>query len=670
MTADLGELEDSARLWRQMGNRFGELKADYNGHVSGPLTSGLWTGLAMNSYAGSAPVTAGQFDAAKTEALAIASILTESHSQLTELQTALKNQVNGAHDAGYKVDDQGQVTYDYARLDPATRNAIHHDPDFQQQVSQRRGEWQTAIDKAVRAIDDADQGCKLALSSASHGDSVNGAYGFNKDANGDIEVAEGQRAAELGKKLEDGKQLSSAEMAELQRLFRDNSDDKAFSRQLLTDIGGADDLIKLTNKLNHEMVYGYGKDHPEDLAAVEKGLAQSLATATSGPHDKFYDDWVDAMKENGRHNFGSNTDPIYGYQTLTGLMLEGGKYDSDLLQTLGNDIIAYEKDKNPALWTGWNALPGTPHDPLNSILGVMGNNPEAATEFLDPQNNDHLKYLIKDREWPGLVMNGGYGPPIEMDDPSMYVGLGDALEAATMDVPGSDMAAHDRVLNGALERLSDKGDDFPPALRQPMATALTNQAGDVYDTMGTIGRGDDVYKEDQLFEVTKQIMRDPNAMTSLNTGLIPEMVDDIQHDTSGQDAESLLRSGRTLGVLEQAQNQAIKLENPDAELPAWKTAIDMGIGHIPHVGGDIQAGVDLVADEWLKGEQERIDKIEAGDYQEGYQNRLTQSEALADLWAQNHTDHPTHSEADLSRLNEAASAGYSDSRIYSGADAG
>ncbi|WP_419998344.1 DUF6571 family protein [Streptomyces boninensis] len=673
VTADLYSLTDAAKAWKGMGERFGELKQNYRKHIPNALANGSWQGQAFDAHQGSAQRTIYEYAAAKKEAQAVATILTDAHTELTRLQKAVKDLVADAESKDYRVDSHGKATYvGYDKLSAQEQNAARHDPDYWPTVRKHEAEFTEEIAKAVRAVDDADQGVKLALTTAVRDTSGDGSGfgGFNAHAESDTEKAEGRRAAELGMKLNSGEDLSTREAAELRRLLRDNEHDQTFSRTMLTELGGPSGLIKLTNKLNHEMEYGDSAGQRKAYGAIEEGLATALDTATSGPKDTFYTEYVDGLKEAGRRNFGSNADPHYGYQTLTGLMRQGGKYDTDLLTTLGSDIVAYEKEKGTGMWTAYNGgHPGSEHDPLDGMLGVMGKNPEAATEFLDPRRGDNLEYLMKEREWPGSVMNGP-GMVKELDDPSQYAGFGEAMDAATQDIPGSDFEAHDRIINEAVGHVADQGDDFPPGMREPMAQALANQRDDVYQTLGTIGRDGDPLSEDELFETAKQIQRDPEAGKVLNLGLVPEMIEDVNANHSDEkDSNALLRSGRTVGVLEQAQSQAMKLENPEAQLGEWKTALDVGIGHIPVVGGEVQAGVDLVADKWLQGENARVTDIEKGELKDGYTYRNEQLNALADQWSIAHRGDPDATEDIWEIANRAASDGYTDSHVWSGASA-
>ncbi|WLW51823.1 hypothetical protein [Streptomyces sp. YU58] len=195
MTADLSPLADVAEAWKKMGDRFGELKIDYEKHVQTVLGNGNWQGLAFSTQQQYASATAFEFGAAKAEALAIASLLTDAHSELTRLQKAVKDLVRDAEEKDYKVDGNGKATYiGYENLSEQEKYALHHDPDYPKLMSDARDKaqgWTDDIAKAVRAVDEADQSVKRALARATRDGSMNGIGmgGFNAHAEGDLAKA-------------------------------------------------------------------------------------------------------------------------------------------------------------------------------------------------------------------------------------------------------------------------------------------------------------------------------------------------------------------------------------------------------------------------------------------------------------------------------------------------
>lgn len=195
MTADLSPLADVSGAWKKMGERFGELKTDYEKHVQGVLGNGNWQGLAYGAQQQNASATAFEYGAAKAEALAIASLLTDAHTELTRLQKAVKDLVHDAEEKDYKVDSSGKATYvGYDKLSEQEKYALHHDPDYARLQSDARTKaqgWTDDIAKAVKAVDDADQSVKRALVRATSDVSTDGLGfgGFNAHAVGDLAKA-------------------------------------------------------------------------------------------------------------------------------------------------------------------------------------------------------------------------------------------------------------------------------------------------------------------------------------------------------------------------------------------------------------------------------------------------------------------------------------------------
>ncbi|MDX3846394.1 hypothetical protein [Streptomyces europaeiscabiei] len=195
MTTDLSPLADVSEAWKKMGDRFGELKTDYEKHVQAVLGNGNWQGLAYDTQQQYASATAFEFGAAKMEALAVASLLTDAHIELIRLQKAVKDLVQDAEEKDYKVDSSGKATYvGYDKLSEREKYALQHDPDYSQLMADAREKaqgWTDDIAKSVKAVDDADQSVKRALARATSDVSPNGIGigGFNAQAEGDLAKA-------------------------------------------------------------------------------------------------------------------------------------------------------------------------------------------------------------------------------------------------------------------------------------------------------------------------------------------------------------------------------------------------------------------------------------------------------------------------------------------------
>ncbi|MFG2118981.1 hypothetical protein [Streptomyces sp. NPDC048710] len=631
-SADLSALTSAAERWEVMAGEFAQQERVYRRDVYGITTGPAWTGMSAEAAHGRFDVTLKEFRYAQTEAKAIASLLRDAHAQFTELQGRLVAVRAEAVAAGMRVSERGLVSAGSDR-EEGDESAVRS--------------WQDRLDKVVRDVTDADTGVQLALTAAVvDPDPLVGGRGFNGRAIGDVERYEALEAEGALAKLSAGRPLSGRELTELQRLFRDNSADEAFSRTLLDDLGAAG-TIRLTNELN-DLIHVRGGRAVGAYTSIETGLADTLATAARDTDSAWYKRWRAAMRHAGVERYttdaqGERLDKAVGYQSLVTLMERGHGYAPEMLEDLTDDLIAAEK-KDPGIWRmkggysgergGWFA-----NDPVDGVLGIMSHDPKTAAHYLG--SDAHMKYLLQERDWKVTLHDpknsdvGTYEARVDGDD---RAGFGAALQAAATGIDPTDKHAHyaahsganDAVFASALGCLADRGDDFPSSLRRPMANILVNHGATVHASMSEIDIQHSPLPQDQLFEVAKQVSKDKGAYGVLNGGMNQAMVANIHGDHS-KTAESLTRAGRTVGFLEEARIQAAG--SPKSAEFETKPFFDKAISYIPMVGGDVQAGFDYVTDQWLADEQKRLDGQQADDNVKAYTNRNGQLMALAEEWA-------------------------------------
>ncbi|MGY1436504.1 DUF6973 domain-containing protein [Streptomyces reniochalinae] len=181
MSADMTELDDAAAAWKRMSKRFGELRRDYNAQVRGHLAHSQWSGVAKVTFDEVATVSSGEFGNAKSQAEGIATLLTEAYEDLVARKKDLGKRVAEAEDDKMSVDGSGRVTLDTTKLNEGERLARGHDPTFASALDDKVADWQTAVDKAVEAVNEADAAIKKALlaSVAPPGNRAAGMNGFN-----------------------------------------------------------------------------------------------------------------------------------------------------------------------------------------------------------------------------------------------------------------------------------------------------------------------------------------------------------------------------------------------------------------------------------------------------------------------------------------------------------
>ncbi|MEW2493265.1 hypothetical protein AB0942_06865 [Streptomyces nodosus] len=542
MTTDLSALTSAADMWDAMATELhDEVEVVYRRDVHGiSLAPTLWSGLSAQVANGRFDITLKEIQAAQKEAKAVASLLRDAHANFVDLKKRVEQARDEAIKAGMKVSDQGLCHFDFSKVSQQEAFSIHHDPD----LPEIEHSWSARIDAALSALNDADEGVKIALNAVvKDSDPLNGMPGgFNAGAKGDVEAYEEEAVKDIAQRLADGKKVSDEELEELQRALRDNHDDKAFSRLLLHDLGPST-MIKLGNELNERVGDADGTAKLQ-LAEVQKNLANTMATATAVPGSvkdappgsekfkqwlasddgTFYREWTEEMKKQGTKNFGPNTNPLYGYQSYVSLMEHADKdFDDQFLYDLGDQVIKAEKD-HPGIFTMWGpGHKGIETDAVDGVLDLMSRNPDAATAFLDPQGNgtggnhvgnDHLKYLLGSgdgsREWPKNTITG-YGIT-DLDDPTSKIGLGRALEAAATgheplsegqpgSAPGAHTAAQARVMQSTIEIL-DKGaggESVDGNLQKPLGHALADYVVDNHNILaenGTTKYGSPAGKDD------------------------------------------------------------------------------------------------------------------------------------------------------------------------------
>ncbi|MFW3472599.1 hypothetical protein ACN24M_14900 [Streptomyces microflavus] len=630
MTTDLAVLTTAADKWTAMAGEFNKREKDYEKEVQGITLQPTWIGQSANAANAQFRVTLNEYRAAQTQAKAIASLLRDAHTQFTEFKTKLQTTRTDALKADMLVSDSGRVTFDMSSLSAGSKSAYHHDPDYQKSVRDAVSSWQRAIDRLVAQTTDADTGVEIALKAVvKDSDPLDGTVnGFNAKALGDIEQYELRNTEEIAERLRDGKKVSDADLAEMERAMRDQAGDKAWSQSLLNKLG-PDGLVKLSDVMSdRERDGGSSADQYTKLLG---GLANTVATATevpgsmadagpgsakyqawlNSPDGAFYKKFTEGLKEVGAKNFDSKTNPMYGYRPFVEMMTRADvPFDDQFLNQLGHDMIAAEKD-NGTIFEQWggNHREGRA-DALDSLLGVMSKNPDAATSFFDPKlanGQGHLDYLVGQgddaREWPQQHIVAGKAL-ITNDDPLSRHGLGLALEAgATGHEPGTPLGStgphsegQARVMQGIIATL-DKGaggDTVPEALKAPLGRALNDYTADTHAILGgyapnsPVGQ-DDISGSGDNASITNSKESLLRVMRGVSDGVAgenekgePIRVFDTLYESQRGYAAEYLETGRQV---------------PQSALTENVTSWDVRARHVGEAFGGMNAiGTDMVLD--------------------------------------------------------------------------
>ncbi|MEW2494963.1 hypothetical protein AB0942_15720 [Streptomyces nodosus] len=639
LTTDLSMLTTAAECWDATAKEFHEQEKAYERDVQGitllPTSRGVSADAANKRF----DTTLKEFQNAQVEAKAIASLLRDAHEQFVDLRKKLQAARGEAIEKGMLVSDQGVVSYDYGKLSAGEVSALQHDPEYKEIVRKAVVSWQERIDRLVNDVGDADKGVEVAFKAVViDSDPMDGTTnGFNGKAQGDIEKYEAEEADEIARRLANGEKVSAADLAELQRSFRDNAGDKAFSQTFLTTLG-PDGVMTLTNELNH---LASGKSHEDVYMDLQGGLANTVAKATQVPGSvtdmppgspkfnawlasedgRFYREWRQGLEQYGTKNYDSKTNPLYGYQLFVDMMQHSDvKYDDQFLYQLGDDLIAADK-KSPEVFTTWKGgHEGIRADALDGLLGVLGKNPDAATAFFDAKgngvgadhvDNDHLHYLLGSgdgtRDWPKQVFTGT--SVIKIEDPYAKIGLGLALEAAATGHPplggGQDPWPDMKHTEGQARVMHDIINELAPTsgtdaevsvnLREPLANALGEYASDTHNILTGVdidymrAAGDDGYFDKDgsshlavnakdLTQVLRGISEDPQGYATLEKAELRHIGNELGNIPEGQAGndirEKLENLGSGLGAYTAIKEDILNDERMDKYSDAdWKTKV-------------------------------------------------------------------------------------------------
>ncbi|MET9884947.1 hypothetical protein ABZZ20_17810 [Streptomyces sp. NPDC006430] len=492
MQTDLSALTTAAEGWKSMATQFKTLEEVYRDEVQSVSSGNGWMGSSAQTAATNSSMTRQEFAAAQTEALAMESLLRDAHTRFTDLKGRVASAVSDAVNAGMKVSDAGTASYDYSKADPASANAIRHDPD----LPEIERSWTQKIADTVKAVTEFDADVKTALLSASGADGT-AMFGFNSKAVNDVEAVE---ALALTQKIRSG-DASPEELKHYNDILKQNSGDKHFSEAYLHSMGAKDTLL-LADQMNlASNDRGASAADKKLYESINVGLAGTIASGTKDPESYAYKPFVNGLKEQGPELVAKGLRPTYGYQALVTLMSNGDGYGKQFLNDIGDGMIEAEKSKPHMYDHAYDSQrPNLVSDPLDGLLGIMAKDPDSATYFLDPEapgnKNEHLKYMLTDRDMPDPWISTAVGPPMEMHG-DKTAGLGAALQAAAtghtegekLGPPGPHTEGQARVMHNAIRFLDDemKGDEFKDdleGLREPMARALVDYVEDTHVILG------------------------------------------------------------------------------------------------------------------------------------------------------------------------------------------
>ncbi|MFI8347491.1 hypothetical protein [Streptomyces sp. NPDC085596] len=514
--APVAKLKAAADDWSEMVGKLDKLAADAADGMKAKAAKADWEGVNAGVTKAFIGKTVKEFEDAAAEAKGVKLILEEGHAAIKKARDDLVNiRDHEGPAAGIRVDGKGKVT---ARKPVSEMPAARHDPDygkFLREEKQNIESWQKRIDLIVDNCNDTDVALKNALET-----NVTDRKDFSAPTYTKLDQEEAARAAALAAK---GRDLTHAELQQLNELLKDNSSSVEFSKDFYGKLGPQKSLA-FFGQLSMD-TYEYGKVDAErlkDVQELQKNLGLNLATAS---HDKeFTDKWGPELRKLGteriplaKHDYGGP----FGYQLLGGIM-RYGNYDAKFLNPIAEHVAqVHAKDpdkfaenkvvnswfKNPFNPSGVN---GAGYDPATAMLEALGNSPEAAKKFFtdaptaynedgtvnhgatadlgknkDGGKIDNYFDFFTNEKWESF-------PDVNSTDPKenkasldqMPDALGHALEAATLGYPAGHPDAHvvrDADNAAIMEKVMETYSSDPGLLKEHHEAMA--------DSLGVMGAG-------------------------------------------------------------------------------------------------------------------------------------------------------------------------------------
>ncbi|WP_338895613.1 hypothetical protein WBG99_07730 [Streptomyces sp. TG1A-60] len=389
--APVAKLKAAADDWSEMAGKLDKLATDAADGMKAKADRAAWEGVNAGVTKAFIGKTAKEFADAAAEAKGVKLILEEGYAAIKKAKDDLVNiQDHEGPAAGIRVDGNGKVT---ARNPLSGIPAARHDPDYSQLLREEERNiesWQKRIDLIVDNCNDTDLALKNTLEA-----NVTDRKDFSAPTYTKLDQEEAARAAALAAK---GRDITHAELQQLNELLKDNGSSVEFSKNFYEKLGPEKSLA-FFGQLSTD-TYEYGKVDPQrlkDVQDLQENLGLNLATAS---HDKaFTDKWGPELRQLGteriplaKHDYGGP----FGYQLLGGIM-RYGNYDAKFLNPIAEHVAQlHAKDpymfaenkvvnspfKNPFNPSGVN---GAGYDPATAMLEALGNSPEAAKKFFaDP----------------------------------------------------------------------------------------------------------------------------------------------------------------------------------------------------------------------------------------------------------------------------------------------
>ncbi|MGE7385363.1 hypothetical protein ACQKM2_07755 [Streptomyces sp. NPDC004126] len=402
LNAPIDKLATAVRDWQAMAAKLEELAEAARNGMKAKADKAEWSGVTAGVARPFVGRTAKQFEDAAKEAKGVHQALAQGHDTFKSSRDRLRKIAEEeAPAAGFRVDGKGKVEALPLATD-ADRNAARHDPDYQESLRVNRPRWQAKVDAAVDACDDVDRSLARLL-----GANVADDHDFTAPRYAGLTAEQAGRATDLARK---GRDLSHAELGELNELLADNATKPEFATGFYGNLGPKGALQFFGQMSTDTHPYGrLDEQRLADVRELQKNLGLNLATATRSttePH--LPDGYAQELRRLGTQQIPLGRyeqNPPFGYQLLGGIM-RYGNYDPKFLlpiaehatQIHAKDPDFFNRGRQLGGGTGRNllnpsGLNGAGYDPVVSFLEALGHSPEASAQFFDPDRGPHAYNL-------------------------------------------------------------------------------------------------------------------------------------------------------------------------------------------------------------------------------------------------------------------------------------
>ncbi|MGW6293692.1 hypothetical protein [Streptomyces sp. NPDC055058] len=513
--APLAKLKAAVDDWSEMAGKLEKLAADARDGMKKKADRAAWQGVNAGVTKEFIGKTAKEFADAVAEAKGVHRILNEGYAAIKKARAdliAIRDDEGPA--AGVHVNGKGKVA---ARNPLSEIEGARNDPDYETLLRKERQtivQWQQKIDLIVDNCNDTDLALKNTLEA-----NVTDRKDFGAPTYTKLDQEEAARAVALASK---GRDLTHAELQQLNELLKDNSKSAEFA-QIFYNRLGPEKALAFFGQLATD-THEFGKLDPQrlkDVQDLQRNLGLNLATASQD--QGFTDKWGPELRKLGTERI-----PLtkydqggpFGYQLLGGIM-RYGNYDAKFLNPIA-EHVAQLHEKDPGLFAGTKQVNGPYKNPFNpsgvngagyapttAMLEALGNSPEAAKKFFtDPPtaynedgtvNRGATADLGKDKdgkaienyldffgneEWESFGdVNSLDEKELEASLDHMPDALGHALEAATLGYPAGAPDPHvvrDADNAAVMQQVIQKYGEDPALLKEHEAMA---------DSLGIMGAG-------------------------------------------------------------------------------------------------------------------------------------------------------------------------------------